>query len=80
MPPAHDEFFERVIRDIRALPAAQQHGALLQFTAVMLRSMDHATIEHIRDEIDSTLGRTHEGQDILHLIDGHLALREIEQT
>lgn len=80
MPPAHDEFFHHVIREIRALPAAEQHEALLKFTALVLRSLDRATIEHIRDEIESVLGRTSEGQDILHLIDGHIALREIERT
>lgn len=78
--PAHDEFFDHVIREIRSLPAAEQHEALLKFTALVLRSIDPATIEHIRDEIEAALGRTDEGQDILHLIDGHIALREIERT
>lgn len=75
----HEEFFSYVIREIKSLPADQQHEALLQFTARILRSIDLATIARIRGEIESALGHTKEGQDILNLIDGHLALREIER-
>lgn len=75
-----DEFFEHMIRQIRGLPAEQQQEALLHFTSIVLRSLDRTTIAAMRSEIDTALGRTEGGREILQLVDGHLALRELQES
>lgn len=75
-----DATFDQLIAGIRALPEVQQQDALLGFVASLLRSIDDATLKRLQPSLTRGLGRTSAGRQILEVVDGHLALRELMAT
>lgn len=71
-----------MLRAIRAhidsLPAGQRLNALLKFVAVMLDFLTREQVLSIRAEMVEAFGEN-ELAEALNLLDGHLALRELQQ-
>jgi hypothetical protein len=74
-----NEFLQDLMDVTINLPEVQRIEALEEYIASALNLMDRATILNVRRELDLALvgGCAHES--IMDLVEGHLALREIEQ-
>ncbi len=70
-----EDFIDRVLRDIAAMEPERQHEASLVLLACVLKVMDVGQIKLMRAEI----ARDHPCPELLTLIDGHMALRDIQQ-
>lgn len=72
------EFLRAIRAHIDSLPAAEKLHALLKFVAVMLEYLSREQILMIRAEMVASFGET-ELAEALNLLDGHLALRELQE-
>ena len=75
----HIEFLQDLMDATKNLPEAKRVEALEEVVASALNLMDRDTILDLRRVLDAALVRHSEHQSLLDLIEGHLALRDIEQ-
>lgn len=73
------EFLRDLLDVTNNLPEAARIEALEGCIASALNLMDRPTIQDIARELDASLVRRPEHQPIQDLIEGHLALRDIEE-
>ena len=71
------EFLRAIRAHIESLPPAQRLNALLKFVSVMLDYLSREQVLSIRAEMVAAYGEV-EIAEALNLLDGHLALRELQ--
>lgn len=74
-----NEFLQDLIDATRNLPEAKRIAALEEYIASALNLMDRRTVLQVRRQLDTALFYGPEHRSIMDLIEGHLALRDIEQ-
>lgn len=72
------EFLHAIRSHIDALPEAERLNALLKFVAVMLEYLTREQILGIRAEMVAAYGENNLAE-ALNLLDGHLALRDLQE-
>jgi site-specific recombinase XerC len=75
----HNEFLQDLIDVTMNLPEAQRIEAMEECIASALNHMDRVTILKVCNELDLALVDGREHESMMNLIEGHLALRNIEQ-
>lgn len=75
--PEMRELLQSIRRKIDSLPAGERLNALLKFVSVMLDYLTREQVLSIRAEMIETFGERNIGE-ALNLLDGHLALRELQ--
>lgn len=75
--PEARRLMQAVRAHIDSLPVGERLNALLQFVAVMLDYLSRDQVLAIRAEMIATFGERQLGE-ALDLLDGHLALRELQ--
>jgi hypothetical protein len=75
--PEARHFLQAVRAHIDGLPESERLNALLKFVSVMLDYLPREQVLTIRAEMIATFGE-HQLVEALNLLDGHLALREIQ--
>jgi hypothetical protein len=73
--PAHQPIFRRMLAYLDQLPSEERVEAILKWIGVALNGMDMATVVRVRAGAAEDL-RSY--PELLDLIDGNLALREIQ--
>ena len=71
------ELMRAVRTHIESLPEGERLNALLKFVAVMLDYLSREQVLSIRAEMVEAFGETNLAE-ALNLLDGHLALRELQ--
>ena len=71
------EFLRAIRAHIESLPPGQRLNALLKFVSVMLDYLSREQVLSIRAEMVAAYGER-EIAEALNLLDGHLALRELQ--
>ena len=72
------QLLKAIRRHIDSLPHGERLNGLLKFVAVMLDYLSRDQVLHIRAEMIEAFGEQ-ELAEALNLLDGHLALRELQQ-
>lgn len=75
--PEARELLQSIRRHIDSLPERERLNALLKFVAVMLDYLTREQVLSIRAEMIATFGEMNLSE-ALNLLDGHLALRELQ--
>ncbi len=76
--PEARELLQSIRRHIDSLPEGERLNALLKFVAVMLDYLTREQVLSIRAEMIATFGEMNLSE-ALNLLDGHLALRELQE-
>ena len=76
---ACSEFIQDLLEVTRGLPDAERGEALQDSIAAVLVLMNRPTIHLLRWQLGATSLRGEEFESLMNLIEGHLALRTIEQ-
>ena len=71
------QLLQAIRRHIDSLPQGERLNGLLKFVAVMLTYLSRDQVLHIRAEMIAAFGEQ-ELAEALNLLDGHLALRELQ--
>ena len=72
------QLLQAIRRHIDSLPHGERLNGLLKFVAVMLTYLSREQVLSIRAEMVAAFGE-HDLTEALNLLDGHLALRELQQ-
>jgi hypothetical protein len=72
------QLLQAIRRHIDSLPHGERLNGLLKFVAVMLNSLSREQVLSIRAEMIAAFGE-HDLAEALNLLDGHLALRDLQQ-
>jgi hypothetical protein len=80
MPPERDDFLEDLLHGLESYPTEKRIKALETCFSSALNLMDRETIFAVRAQVLARLGEGPERRSVIHLIDGHLALRDIVRT
>ena len=72
------KLLQAIRQHIDALPQSERLNGLLKFVAVMLNYLTREQVLNIRAEMVEAFGED-ELAEALNLLDGHLALRELQQ-
>ena len=73
------KLLQAIRQHIDALPQSERLNGLLKFVAVMLNYLTREQVLNIRAEMIEAFGED-ELVEALNLLDGHLALRELQQN
>lgn len=76
MSDAREDFVRQIQRRLASLPPEEQHEATLQYAAIMMKYCDRAALLEVRAEVVA-MGDAPIVADLIEVIDGHLALRDI---
>jgi hypothetical protein len=72
------QLLQAIRRHIDSLPHGERLNGLLKFVAVMLNYLSREQVLSIRAEMIAAFGE-HDLAEALNLLDGHLALRDLQQ-